>query len=300
MSWNFAYDSPVAITNLLDKEGLSMSKKFGQNFLLSNQVREHIVQILGVDETMKVWEIGPGIGALTKVLLAKKAEVTAYEIDHGFCRILSEQAFVEDTNFRLIEGDALKTWEPLFREEGVPDRICGNLPYNVGSICIAKLLEGQCLPPKMVFTLQKEVSDRLCATAGDKNWSSFTLLAQTDYMIKTEFTINSGAFYPAPNVMSSVISMTKREKPLVDSSLRPAFLLVIRDLFAQRRKTVKNNLLSGKVGALVGRAGVDAILSESGVEPSKRAEQLDWPQFLAISEVTSRLSSTISCDSGKN
>ena len=300
MSWNFAYDSPVAIGKLLDREGLSMSKKFGQNFLLSNQVREHIVQILGVDETMKVWEIGPGIGALTKILIERQAMVTAFEIDHGFCRILSSEAFADDANFRLIEGDALKTWEPLFMQEGVPDRICGNLPYNVGSICIAKLLEGQCLPPRMVFTLQKEVSDRLCATAGDKNWSSFTLLAQTDYVIKTEFTINSGAFYPAPNVMSSVISMVKREKPLVDASLRPAFLLVIRDLFSQRRKTVKNNLLSGKIGALVGREGVETILEESRVATTKRAEQLDWPQFLALSEVTSRLSATIRHDSGNS
>ncbi|MFA7128715.1 MAG: 16S rRNA (adenine(1518)-N(6)/adenine(1519)-N(6))-dimethyltransferase RsmA [Sphaerochaeta sp.] len=287
MSWKFAYDSPTAITKLLEVHGLSMSKKFGQNFLLSRQVREHIVDEMKIDDSMKVWEIGPGIGSLTAHLLEAGCMVTAFEIDHGFCRILSDEAFGDDENFRLIEGDALKTWEKLFKVEGTPDRICGNLPYNVGSVCIAKLIEGKCLPQKMVYTLQKEVADRLCAQPGDKEWSSFTLLAQMDYVVKSAFSINSGAFYPVPNVTSSVITMDKREKPLVDPSLRDLFLMVIRDLFAQRRKTVKNNLLSGKTGAIIGKQGVDDVLESSGVLPGKRAEQLDWAQFIAISEAIS-------------
>ena len=287
MSWKFAYDSPTAITKLLEVHGLSMSKKFGQNFLLSRQVREHIVDEMQLDGSMKVWEIGPGIGSLTAHLLERGCMVTAFEIDHGFCRILSNEAFGEDKNFRLIEGDALKTWEKLFKREGTPDCICGNLPYNVGSVCIAKLIEGKCLPQKMVYTLQKEVADRLCAKPGDKEWSSFTLLAQMDYVVKNAFSINSGAFYPVPNVTSSVITMEKRVKPLVNSSLRDMFLMVVRDLFSQRRKTVKNNLLSGKTGAIIGKTGVDAVLESSGVLSGKRAEQLDWAQFIAISEAVS-------------
>ena len=284
MSWKFAYDSPKAIKSLLDKEGLALSKKFGQNFLLSRHVRENIVRELSLDSSMKVWEVGPGIGSLTAHILEVGCFVTAFEIDHGFCRLLTEQAFGDDENFRLIEGDALKTWEKLWKEEGTPDRICGNLPYNVGSVVIAKLLESGCLPPKMVYTLQTEVAMRLSAKPGEKNWSSFSLLAQMDYEVKSAFTIRGSSFYAEPNVGSSVITMTKRDAPLVDPKLRDVFLVVVRDLFSQKRKTIKNNLLGGKTGARFGKDGVALILEKSGVDAGKRAEQLDWSQFIAISE----------------
>ncbi|MBI9095605.1 MAG: ribosomal RNA small subunit methyltransferase A [Sphaerochaeta sp.] len=287
MSWKFAYDSPKAIKRLLDKEGLALSKKFGQNFLFSRHVRENIVRELKLEPTMKVWEVGPGIGSLTTHILDVGCLVTAFEIDHGFCRILNEQAFGEDENFRLIEGDVLKTWEKLWKAEGTPDRICGNLPYNVGSLVIAKVLESGCLPPKMVYTLQTEVALRLCAKPGEKAWSSFSLLAQMDYEVKNAFTISGSNFYPEPNVSSSVITMTKRSAPLVESALRDVFLVVVRDLFSHKRKTIKNNLLGGKTGARFGKDGVALILEKSGVDAGKRAEQLDWAQFIAISEAVS-------------
>ncbi len=287
MSWKFAYDSPKAIKSLLDREGLALSKKFGQNFLFSSHVRENIVRELTLDPTMKVWEVGPGIGSLTTLMLDIGCLVTAFEIDHGFCRILNEQAFGEDENFRLIEGDVLKTWEKLWKAEGTPDRICGNLPYNVGSVVIAKVLESGCLPPKMVYTLQTEVALRLSAKPGEKNWSSFSLLAQMDYEVKNAFTISGSNFYPEPNVSSSVVTMTKRSAPLVESALREVFLVVVRDLFSHKRKTIKNNLLGGKTGARFGKDGVALILEKSGVDASKRAEQLDWAQFIAISEAVS-------------
>ncbi len=284
MSWNFAYDSPTAITALLDEAGLSMSKKFGQNFLLSPQVRERIVQALRIPPGGSVWEIGPGIGALTSLLVAGGYQVTAFEIDHGFCRILRDRAFTDDANFRLIEGDALKTWESLFAAEGVPDRICGNLPYNVGSVCIARFLEEQCLPQRMVYTLQKEVADRLCARFGDKEWSSFTILAQIDYKVELLFSIKSGAFYPAPNVTSAVIGMQKRDVPLVSPELRPVFMPMVKDMFAQRRKTVKNNLQQGRLGSRIGKAGVEELLSSCEVPTNERAERLDIPVLLRLAE----------------
>ncbi|NBK23981.1 MAG: ribosomal RNA small subunit methyltransferase A [Spirochaetia bacterium] len=283
MSWTFAYDSPNAITRLLEREDLAMSKKFGQNFLISHPVRERIVDLLEVQAGQKVWEIGPGIGSITSLLLEKRAHVTAFEIDHGFCRILSEQAFGDDPLFRLVEGDALKTLPTLLQREGEPSRICGNLPYNVGSVILAKLLESSFRPPRMVFTLQKEVVDRICAQPGSKDWSSFSLLAQADYEVSLATTINSGAFYPPPKVTSSVILFTLRGESKVAPSLRTYFFTLVRDLFAQRRKTVKNNLLGGKVGAMVGRDGVQWVLDDAHVDSSLRAEALDWEQFLALS-----------------
>lgn len=283
MSWKFAYDSPSAIKTLLQTETLSMTKKFGQNFLLSNPVRERIVSLLAITEAQNVWEIGPGIGSITTLLLAAHAQVTAFEIDHGFCRVLAEQAFADEPSFRLVNGDALKTVPQFLQEEGAPHRLCGNLPYNVGSVVIARLLESSYRPEIMVFTLQKEVVDRLCANPGSKDWSSFSLLAKADYEVSQAFVINSGAFYPPPNVTSSVVVFTLKQVPLVSEALRPYFLQLIRDLFAQRRKTVKNNLLSGKTGKVVGKQGVDALLTSTGIDPSARAEALDWDAFLKLS-----------------
>ena len=279
MRWDFPYDSPNAITALLDREGFSMSKRFGQNFLLSSAVREHIVDMLGPIQGKRIWEVGPGLGALTIVLLERQANVTAYEIDHGFCRVLREEAFPQEENFTLVEGDALKTWEQVFAEQGVPNAICGNLPYNVGSICIARFMEKQCLPERMVFTLQKEVAQRLCSIPGDKHWSAFSILSQVDYQMEELFNINPGAFYPVPSVISTVIGMTRREKPLVDPAIRGTFLEVVHDLFAQRRKTVKNNLLHGKTGSRIGRDGIMQALASSGIPQEERAEQLGIDQL---------------------
>jgi 16S rRNA (adenine1518-N6/adenine1519-N6)-dimethyltransferase len=282
MSWNFPYDSPNAIIQLLEEKGLAMSKKFGQNFLLSPDVRKRIVAIMELDKDKKVWEIGPGLGAITSVLLETGASLTAFEIDHGFCRILESDAFGDDENFRLIEGDALKNWKEIYDKEGVPNVICGNLPYNVGSVCIAKLLENSCHPSRMVFTLQKEVAQRLSAGFGSKLWSSFSILAQIDYETRIAMDINNGAFFPVPKVTSSVILMNKLEKPLVEESLRATFLMVVRDSFGKRRKTLRNNLLSGKSGKLLGREATLRAIENSGLEESQRAEKIDIPSFIKL------------------
>ena len=154
--WNLNYDSPKEIERVLNERGLAMSKKFGQNFLISPEGRKRLIDLMELESGMKVWEIGPGLGAITHMLIQKKVDLTSFEIDHGFASLLTEVAFNDEENFTLIEGDALKT---LFKKRllPLPDRIVGNLPYNVGSVMIGKLIENSYLPPLMVFTLQREV-----------------------------------------------------------------------------------------------------------------------------------------------
>ena len=282
MIWDFSYDSPNAITNLLQERGFSMSKKFGQNFLISSSARNRIADSVISKQGVRVWEVGPGIGALTVQLLNRSANVTAFEIDHGFCRILRNEAFIGEPNFNLIEGDVLKTWEKVFHQQGTPDVICGNLPYNVGSVCIAKFLEKQCLPQLMVYTLQKEVADRLSASEGSKLWSSFTILANIDYKVRTVCSISSQSFYPPPNVDSSVVMMEKRVQPLVGPDERRTFLTMVDDVFAQRRKTLRNNLLSGKTVNLLGKENLLERLELSGIPNNERAEQLGFPDLLLL------------------
>ena len=289
MIWDFPYDSPQAIIRLLSEHGYAMSKKFGQNFLISPSARNKIVDALELREAERVWEIGPGVGALTKLLLLQQVELTAFEIDHGFSAILREHAFRDESGFNLVEGDVLKTWTEIFREDGIPDAICGNLPYNIGSICIARMLEEQCTPKRMVFTLQKEVGDRLAASPGSKLWSTLSILSQIDYKVSQVCTIPSGSFFPPPQVDSVVILMQKRDTPLVKIEQRELFLTMTSDLFSQRRKTVRNNLLRGKLGLWYRKESLLDALNNAHILENERAERLDFNQLLTLSVAISHM-----------
>ena len=281
--WNFDYSDVSSITSLMQNNSLSMSKKFGQNFLISKPSLEKIVALAGIKPNDRVWEIGPGLGALTSFMLNTGAAVTAFEIDHGFCRILRDEAFSDCDNFHLIEGDALKNWKKEFETHGCPDVICANLPYNVGSVLIASFIENRCLPKKMVFTLQSEVVQRICSSIGDDEYSGFSILTSIDYENKQALKIKSSCFWPAPNVDSSVVVMTKRQQPLVEEQYAANFIKLSRLIFSQRRKTVKNNL---KATGLSSQA-LDKALSDAGIPATERAEKLTTDQILNLSKIIS-------------
>ena len=281
--WNLNYDSPVEIDRVLKANGLAMTKKFGQNFLISGPMREKLVSLMEVESGMKVWEIGPGLGAITHMLLRDGVNLTAFEIDHGFVKILNEQAFNDEENFSLVEGDALKT---LFKKRllPLPERIIGNLPYNVGSVIIAKLIEQSYLPPMMVFTLQKEVVDRMVGKVGSENYSSFSVLTQIDYENTLSLKLSRGCFWPQPNVDSAVVVMKRREHSLVPDEYRETFLTLLRAIFQQRRKTVRNNLQSSLYGNS-GKDFVELVLRQSGLDGSERAEVLPVEKIVEMAEV---------------
>jgi 16S rRNA (adenine1518-N6/adenine1519-N6)-dimethyltransferase len=297
MIWNFNYDSPGAIKLLLEAQDLAMCKKFGQNFLISPTIRSRIADELDVQRGMTVWEIGPGIGSLTKELLGRGASVTGFEIDHGFCRVLREFAFPDEPSFTLVEGDVLSTMK---EQTTVPKRICGNLPYNIGSVCLAQLMESPRRPERMIFTLQREVAERICASPGSKEWSTLSILCQMDYQPLIRFAIKAGCFYPEPNVRSSVLLFERRKEGKIPAGLKENFLMVVRDLFAQRRKTIRNNLLCGKIGETILASGVSSILDESGVSPSCRGEELDWDALLSLTNAFSRYVSSVPSDNTPN
>ena len=283
MSWDFDYCSTAALNSLLKENGLGMTKKFGQNFLINKAALEKIVSLSGAASGLSVWEVGPGIGALTSHLLATGAKVTAFEIDRGFCKILKEQAFSDEKNFTLVEGDALKTWKKVWEEQGTPDIICANLPYNVGSILIASFIENRCLPPVMVYTLQTEVVRRICALPGDADYSGFSVLACADYENSLSLMLKPGNFWPAPNVDSAVVTMKKRGNSLLDPSIEKEFFPLVRAVFSQRRKTVRNNLKAlGKTPDQIEKA-----LEKAGISPDERAENLSASK---LAELTSALS----------
>lgn len=272
--WNLNYSSINEISAVLSENGLAMTKKFGQNFLINPEARARIVSAAMVSPGMDVWEIGPGLGAITHLLLKAGVAVKAFEIDHGFASVLRDKAFL-DEDFTLIEGDALET---LFSIPFDADRVMGNLPYNVGSEIIARLIERRCLPPMMVFTLQKEVALRMMAKPGSEDYSSFSVLTQLDYDNTVPFTIKAGSFFPAPRVDSAVIVMRRKES-YVDDDERDGFLAFIRVLFSQRRKTIRNNILSSRQFS---RDSMEAAFASAGLTGGERAEVLDTPILLSL------------------
>lgn len=278
-----AYDSPTQIRQFLDSHTLAMSKRFGQNFLIDRAVRERLYRSLELDKPGLIWEVGPGLGAMTTILLGKGNRVVAFEIDHGFARVLRD-LFPESSGFELIEGDFLKKWNSYAVSKGgatgiraaLPDRIFGNLPYSAALAIIADLLENDFVPPKMLFTVQKEAAQRIAAKPGTKDYSAFSVLCSSVCSIRVLYDIGASAFWPQPRVTSSVVALTPRADPVAAQD-RQGFSRFVRCAFASRRKTLHNNLVVWNPDAA---RGLDSVLAGMHVLPTVRAESLK-PEELA-------------------
>ena len=281
------YNSPKNIQDILSTYNLAPQKKFGQNFLISKEVREYILSVIDIDPGSYIWEIGPGLGSMTALILEKlgTGKLSVFEIDKGFIELLKK--FFEN-RIEVVEGDFIKTWKKYKTSSKMPcpARIFGNLPYNSASIIIASLIEENSVPEKMVFTVQKEVAQRIAAKPGTKDYSSFSVLCQIACDIKIEIDIKGGAFFPVPDVTSSLISMTPHTK-YSGIKDRKVFSQFLRTLFKARRKTILNNLKT--VDLSQDKAGtknitITDILYKKNISPGLRAEKLDISQIVSIFE----------------
>lgn len=286
------YDSPTALKAFLDEKGMAMQKKFGQNFLVNRTARERLCDALSFSPGDTVWEVGPGLGAMTDELLRRGAILTAFEIDRGFIVALKD-FFSSLETFFLIEGDVLKTWGPAVATRGLPSRFFGNLPYNIAATIIADTISSGIRFETAVFTLQKEVAQRITAKPDSEDYSSFSVLCQWAYDVSSVMDLASGSFWPRPNVASRAIKMTKK-KDWPECESPETFLSLLRGLFSSRRKTIKNNFsawlcVQGYVGEGEGGDNLArALLEEARIDPSKRCETLAVKDFLRLSDTVFR------------
>lgn len=274
------YNSPIALKNFMDENNMAMQKKFGQNFLVNADARKKLIDILDVKPGMKVWEVGPGLGSMTSGLLERGVNLTVFEIDHGFARLLTQffEEYANSGHFSLVEGDVLKTWPKFAKENDIPERFFGNLPYNVAATIIADTITKGFRFDKAVFTIQKEVGQRMNAKPGTEDYSSFSVLCQWAYDVKPVMDLAGGNFWPVPNVASRAVLMTKKEDfPKCENP--ELFRKMVRQIFALRRKTLRNNL-SRFVKAEI----CDEALKIAGIEPSIRAENLSVEDLLKLSD----------------
>ncbi|MBN1524323.1 MAG: ribosomal RNA small subunit methyltransferase A [Spirochaetales bacterium] len=274
------YESKNEIRQVLETHGITVKKRWGQNFLVNRHAREQIVSMLECKKTDSVWEIGPGLGALTSLLIPAVRQLIVFEIDHGMIRALTA-VLGGDAPVVVRDGDAVKRFEDTAKELGTPCRIIGNLPYSSASKIIAKLIELELFPEKMVFTVQKELALRMTAKPGTKNYSSFSVFCQAWFAIHIETDLKGGSFFPEPDVVSSVIAMTP-DKKLAAKEEELLFSEIIRTGFASRRKMLIKNL-SGIAGfSDEKKRMVKEFLKNAGKTESARAEELSVLEYIKL------------------
>jgi 16S rRNA (adenine1518-N6/adenine1519-N6)-dimethyltransferase len=284
------YNSVSAVKAFLDKEGLGMRKKFGQNFLVNGDIRLRLVEALEEEgpssgRREEVWEIGPGLGAMTRLLLDRGFGVRAFEIDPGFVRAL-KILFRDDKDFTLVEGDVMKTWPSASSASSAraAPLLLGNLPYNIAAALLADLIEKGRFFRRMVLTVQNEVALRAAARPGSSDYSSFSVLCSSVYTVRPLMLIRGACFYPRPKVDSRGLALDLRAG--VDANTYPpCFYPLVRGLFSSRRKMIKNNLRSFIAGAGRDAGEVCAeLLGASGLKGDERAENLGLDDFLALAK----------------
>ena len=269
------------IKELIINENIKAKKKFGQNFLINSNARTKLAESLDLEPGMKVWEVGPGLGALTTEILKRDAKLTAFEIDRGFVSFLQDeiQPLFKDT-FEIVSGDVLKTWKDYYAKNGKPDRFFGNLPYNVAAAIIADMIENELRFDKAVVTVQKEVALRMAAKPGTEDYSSFSVLCQWAYDVTPVMDLAGGCFWPRPNVDSRAVKFVKKE--VFPGCKNPKlFLRLVRTLFTCRRKTIKNNMNIFTNNSELS----EKILNTANIDTNVRVEKLDIQTLLHLSDV---------------
>lgn len=269
---------------ILQKYNFKLQKKFGQNFLIDNNILEKIIDAAEVTKEDCVLEIGPGIGTMTRYLAKKAKNVVAVEIDKNLIPILYD-TLREHQNVKIIHSDILKVDINRIVEEengGRPIKVVANLPYYITTPIIMALFENHIAIQSITIMVQKEVADRMQAGPGSKDYGALSLAVQ--YYAKPEVItkVPASCFIPKPNVDSTVIRLTKYEKPSVEVKSEAYLFAIIRASFNQRRKTLVNGLVNAEKFS-VSKEKVIEILGQMGLPPTIRGETFTLEQFAELS-----------------
>ena len=279
--------TPIRTKQILEKYGFSFKKSLGQNFLIDTNILRNIVEFAGVTKETGAIEIGPGIGALTEQVAKRAGKVVAFEIDQRLLPILDETLAPYD-NVQVIHQDILKAdvKDVLEREfSGFKElKVVANLPYYVTTPIIMKLLTEQLPLTSITVMLQKEVADRMAAKPGTKDYGSLSIAVQYYTKAETVMIVPKTVFVPQPNIDSAVIRLTVRENPPVEVKDETFFFEIVRASFAQRRKTILNNLTSGLPAGKEKKAAIEQALAEANIDPRRRGETLSIEEFGLLSD----------------
>lgn len=269
--------SPTVIKGILEANDLHFVKKFGQNFLIDENIVAKIADAADLTKDDTVLEVGPGLGTLTRALSERAGQVYTVEIDKKLIPVLM-QTLADKENVGIINEDVMKLdFESLLEGSGKL-KIAANLPYYISTPVIMSFLESDLPFEQMTFLVQKEVADRLAASPGSKAYGSLSLAAQYYADVDVPFTVPAGVFMPKPNVDSAVVRLKKKEETI--ESDKKLFFQLVRAGFANRRKTLYNSL---KSNLPYGADTVRELLERADINPSVRAETLSADDFAKMS-----------------
>lgn len=272
---------PLNVAALLRAHGISPKKRLGQNFLIDDATLTRIVQAAEVPPESSVLEVGPGLGSLTRHLALAARRVVAVELDAGLIPLL-ESVLRDAPNVEIVQGDMLKI-DParLMGEDGY--LVVANIPYYITSNLIRHLLESERQPSRMVLTIQREVAERITASAGEM--SLLALSVQVYGSPRVVARIPAGAFYPAPEVDSAAVRIDLYPQPVIPHQHIHTFFRIIKAGFSQKRKTLRNALSAGL--ALSGEKTAH-LLEAAGIDPRRRAETLALDEWKTLTETLSK------------
>ena len=262
----------------------SAKRRFGQNFLVDRHVVDRIIAAVQPQPDETIIEIGPGRGALTKRLVQSGARVAAIEFDRELVPQLHDE-FSEQTNFRLVEADALEVdfCEAIHPAQAA--RVVANLPYNVGTAILQRLIEQRTCISEMTLMLQREVADRITAAADTAERGYLSVFVEAYCEAEKLFDVSPNAFRPVPKVVSTVVRVRVRECIAADVRDEDLLWQVVSAGFAHPRKTILNNLRGApaKIQELLKkRGGASIVLCDAAIPALRRAETLALEEWAIL------------------
>jgi 16S rRNA (adenine1518-N6/adenine1519-N6)-dimethyltransferase len=281
--------SSTSPKTLLNRLGLRPKKTLGQHFLLHPHQARRIVAALHLTGEETVVEIGAGLGALTVFLAPAARRVIALERDPDLARFLREELLVDTPGVEVICQDVLKFDFPKAgREAGRPLAVVGNLPYQITSPLLFRLIDHLPAIARAVLMMQQEVGARLLAAPGTKDYGILSVLGQYHFRVSRLFSLSPGNFFPPPQV-DSVVLRLRPETP-APAALDPALLhRLVKIAFGHRRKTLNNTLVSQAADLGLSPEAMRALLAELNIELKRRGETLSLAEFVALSNQVAAL-----------
>lgn len=274
---------------ILNKYDIKANKRFGQNFLIDDNILENIVEVSNISKSDLVIEIGPGLGNLTEYIINKAGYMLLVEIDNKMIQILNDR-FKDKDNYNLLNDDVLKInldekIEEIEKKLNIKFnkiKVVANLPYYITTPILFKLLQDESRIDSITVMVQKEVAERMVARSKTKDYGILTLMVEYLSDANIEFIVPKDSFIPAPNVTSAIISLRKNKKFKVSDE--KLFFDLIHKSFAKRRKTMINSLILSNFNGM-DKEILNEIFNQLDIDKNVRAEELEIEDYINITDI---------------